>query len=315
LKPARKQLLVVFLAVTVVPATLAGWLAWRLLAQDRIMAGERLREIRESRADEVVQSLSRALAALARDARGQPALAYAPQPRPLPEAPARIFSAGEQAASAKDVLRTRLRLSQAGETAAAGCPRARGCDWRGRENGRREEALRHSSFAQLDAAAGARLRSGGQWAICTMQEAAAELKGGRNPRAWLDSGRFSSVATFTRRTPIRRALGGKPSRRGEAPPTPRHPGPPAPGPAVPRSRITWIAADNNTVLLTPDQVQRLLPAGAVRVRFASQAGKDELAPGRETGLPWTLAIALADPEKERKPSPFAASCCSGSSAW
>ncbi len=106
LKPSRKQLLVVFLAVAVVPAALAGWLAWRLLAQDRIMAQERLHELLERRADEVVQSVSRALGALAQDSPNLPPgavraigapLAYAAQPWLLPEAPAHVFSPGERA--------------------------------------------------------------------------------------------------------------------------------------------------------------------------------------------------------------------------
>src|SRR4051812_3352124 len=98
--------MVVILAVTVVPAAVAGWLAWRLLAQDRIIAGEQLREVRERRADEVVQSLSRSLAALMQEARGLPPgtvktlgapLAYDDEPRLLPEASRTVFAAGEAA--------------------------------------------------------------------------------------------------------------------------------------------------------------------------------------------------------------------------
>ena len=314
MKPARKQLLVVFLAVTVVPATLAGWLAWRLLAQDRIMAGERLREIRESRADELVQSLSRALATLARDARAQPALAYAPQPRPLPEAPARIFSAGEQAefreGRAEDAIAFYRKLAESPR------PAVRAGAWLRlartlRKLGRREEALQ--AYRQLraipDAAAGgAPAPLAGQWAICTMHEEAGRLaelkKEGETLRAWLDSGRFSlghdvyeayaeDAARWSGqpRPVVAEALADAAASR-----------PSGAGAGQFRGLwITWIAADNNTVLLTPDQVQRLLPAGAVRARFASQAGKDEsLRRAAETGLPWTLAIALADPEKEKQ---------------
>ena len=61
LSPARRQLLAVFLAIAILPAGLAAWLAWRLLEQDRIIANDRLREIRERRSDEVVQNLSRAI--------------------------------------------------------------------------------------------------------------------------------------------------------------------------------------------------------------------------------------------------------------
>ncbi|MEK7404530.1 MAG: histidine kinase dimerization/phospho-acceptor domain-containing protein [Acidobacteriota bacterium] len=67
--------------------------------------------------------------------------------------------------------------------------------------------------------------------------------------------------------------------------------------------ITWLAADSRTVLLTPDYAARLLPAGAVRVRFAARAERDEsLRRAEETALPWTLAVALADPAKEREAS-------------
>src|SRR5688500_17800570 len=88
LKPANKRLLVIFLAITILPGVLAAWLAWSLLDQDFILARERLREIRERRADEVVQHLTRALGALAQQTRSLPAgavstdgtrLAYAAQ--------------------------------------------------------------------------------------------------------------------------------------------------------------------------------------------------------------------------------------------
>jgi signal transduction histidine kinase len=65
--------------------------------------------------------------------------------------------------------------------------------------------------------------------------------------------------------------------------------------------VTWIAADNRVVLLTEDHAAGLLPAGSVRVRFAAQAGKDEaLRRAEDTGLPWTIAVALADPAKEQQ---------------
>ncbi|MCC6361994.1 MAG: hypothetical protein IT165_00630 [Bryobacterales bacterium] len=64
LKPAHRQLLVVLLVAAIVPAGLAAWLAWRLLDQDRIIANEQLRDIRERRSDEVVHKLSSVLATL-----------------------------------------------------------------------------------------------------------------------------------------------------------------------------------------------------------------------------------------------------------
>ena len=118
LKPARK-LLFVFLAVALVPAGLAGWLGWRLMEQDRGMAKERLREIRERRADEVAQTLSRALAALEQDTRRLPpgsvnargeTLAYAPDAEPLPEAPARSLRRANRLSS---TARNRKRLPAA----------------------------------------------------------------------------------------------------------------------------------------------------------------------------------------------------------
>lgn len=323
MRPARKQLLVVFLAVTVVPATLAGWLAWRLLAQDRIMASERLREIRESRAEEVVQSLSRALAALAQDARSLPPgavrafdvpLAYAPKPRPLREAPAPVFSTGEQAefraGPSEDALAFYRKLAASPEQAVragAWLRLARTL----RKLGKREEALQ--AYRQLcgieDAAAGgAPAPLAGQWAICVMHEEtgrAAELKKeGETLRAWLDSGRFSlSRDIYEAYAEDAARWSGQPRPVvSEALADAAASLPSGAGAGLFRGQlITWLAADNRTVLLTPDYARRLLPAGAVRVRFAAQAERDEsLRRAEETGLPWTLAIALADPAKEQE---------------
>lgn len=252
MKPARKQLLVVFLAVTVLPAALAGWLAWRLLAQDRIIAHERLREIRERRADEVVQSLSRALAALARDARSLPQgavkaldapLAYAAEPRPLPEAPAQIFATGEQAELRAGQPEAAIAFYR--ELAASPRPAARAGAWLRlartlRSLGRREEALQaYRRLCEIEdaAAGGAPAPLAGQWAICAMHEGAgraAELKRkGKHCAPCSTPADSLSAGTFMGCTPKMQPAGAA----GQGPwsarhwPTPRRPGPPAPAPA------------------------------------------------------------------------------------
>ncbi|MCC6361995.1 MAG: HAMP domain-containing histidine kinase [Bryobacterales bacterium] len=63
--------------------------------------------------------------------------------------------------------------------------------------------------------------------------------------------------------------------------------------------ITWITVENRTVLLAPGHAARMLPSSAVQVRFATQAAPGEsLRRAEETGLPWSLAIALTDSQKE-----------------
>ena len=322
MKPAQKQLLVAFLAVAVVPAGLAAWLAWRLLQQDVILANERLREIRERRADAVVQSLTRALGELAQNARSLPLgairsvdapLPYAAQPKLLPEASAQVFSFGEQAefraTQSEDAIAFYRKLT-ASPTAAV---RAGG--WLRlartlRKLGKREEALQ--AYRQLcgieDAAAGgAPAPLVGHWAICVMHEEAgraADLKKeGERLRALLDSGRYSLsreiyeayIEDATRwsgkpRPVVSEALADAALARPSGAGSGRFRG----------QLITWVTADDRTVLLTEEHAMRLLPAGPVRVRFAAQADKDEaLRRAADTALPWTLAVALADPAKEQ----------------
>jgi signal transduction histidine kinase len=321
LKPARQQLLVVFLAVTIVPAGLVAWLAWRLLEQDRVIADERLREIRELRADEVVQNLARALGALAQDARRLPpgavkaydaTLAYAPQPRPLPEALSQVFSAGEQAefraTQSEDPLAFYRKLTESPS------PNVRSGAWLRvartlRKLGKREEAIQ--AYQQLcgieDASAGgAPAPLAGHWAICALYEEAGQTrelqKEGETLRALLDSGRYSlSRDVYEAYAEDAARWSGKPRPVvSEALADAALSRPSGSGAGRFRGQfITWVAADNRTVLLTEDYVTRLLPSGPVRVRVSAQAQKDEtLRRAAETALPWTLAVALTDPAKE-----------------
>ncbi len=321
MKPSRKQLLVVFLAVTAVPAALAGWLAWRMLAQDRIMANERLRELLERRADEVVQSVSRALGALAQDSRSMPPgairaigapLAYAAQPRLLPEAPAHVFSTGERAefraAQPEDAIAFYRKLTaspQASIRAGAWLRLARTF----RKLGKLAEAMQ--SYRQLcgigDAAAGgAPAPLAGQWAICAMHEEAGrtgELRTeGAALRAMLDSGRYSlSRDTYEAYAEDAARWSGQPRPVvSEALADAGLSQPSGAGSGWFRGQfITWVSVDNQTLLLTPDYAARLLPAGPVRVRFAAKAEKNEvLRRAEDTALPWTLAVALTDPASE-----------------
>ncbi len=324
LKSAQKQLLVVFLAVSVLPAGLAAWLAWRLLQQDLILANERLREIRERRADEVVQSLLRTLGELAQKARSLPPetiisidapLAYSPQPRLLPEASAQVFSIGEQAefhaTQPGDAIAIYRKLT-ASPTAAirAGAWLRLGRTLR--KLGMREESIRayqHLCGIEDAAAGGAPAPLVGHWAIGVIHEEAGRAgelkKEGEILRALLDSGRYS----------LRREIyeayiedatrwSGKPRPVvSEAVADAALARPAGSGSGLFRGQlITWVTADDRTVLLTEEHTARLLPSGVVRVRFAAQADKNEsLRRAAETGLPWTLAISLGDPAKELEP--------------
>jgi signal transduction histidine kinase len=314
--------LVVFLAVTLVPAGLAGWLAWRLLEQDRVMASERLREIREHRADEVVQALSRALAALEQNARRQPpgsvtsldeTLAYMPNAGLLPEAPISVFAGGEQfefrsgrLEEAIDFYRNLTSSPQPAVRAGAWLRLGRTL----KKAGRRDEALeayRKLRGIQDAAAGGAPAPLAGQWAICVLRQGTDSLrelrKEGEALRALLDSGGFpltrdiyeayaEDAARWSGKPKpvVREALADAAASR-----------PVGRGSALFRGQlITWLAADGQTVLLTPQFTQRLLPAGRVRVRFASHAEDGEtLRRAEDSGLPWTLAVALANPVEEQ----------------
>jgi len=108
-RPPRR-LLVLFLAVTVVPASALAWLSWRLLEQDRALENQRIQERLEHAADLIAaaieQQLSRALERLSEaedalavtftpqgvKARG---LLYQPFVPPQPQPARGIFEAGE----------------------------------------------------------------------------------------------------------------------------------------------------------------------------------------------------------------------------
>ena len=73
-----RNLTVAFLAVAAVSVVALIWLGARLVAQDRALEAERLREKRESAADRVVAALDRALSADERSLLGLPGKAHHP---------------------------------------------------------------------------------------------------------------------------------------------------------------------------------------------------------------------------------------------
>ena len=60
LRPPR-HLLLLFLAIAVVLATVLGWLSWRMLQQDRALAGQRVQERLDYAADVIAATLLRKL--------------------------------------------------------------------------------------------------------------------------------------------------------------------------------------------------------------------------------------------------------------
>ncbi len=288
-----------------------------------MIANERLRDLRERRADEVVQSLSRFLSTLAEETRGLPPgtikspdapLAYSPQPQPLPEAPVETFLAAERAefgaAQTGDAISLYRKLTR------SPAPAIRAGAWirlarTFRKLGRREEAIQaYRQLAEVEGAAagGAPAPLAGQWAVCTMLaetgQPAEIKKEGEALRALLDSGRYSlSRDVYEAYAEDAAGWSGKPRpivREALADAAFSRPS----GSGAARFRgqlITWIQVDNRTELLTEDHAARLLPAGTARVRFATQATGDEaLRRAEDTGLPWTLAVALANPAQELK---------------
>jgi len=77
---APGHLLVAFLCVTLVPATALGWLGWRLLQQDRVLAHQRVQERLEHVADRIVLLLDRRLNQLETEL---PELTESPSPQAL----------------------------------------------------------------------------------------------------------------------------------------------------------------------------------------------------------------------------------------
>ncbi|MBL8294128.1 MAG: HAMP domain-containing histidine kinase [Bryobacterales bacterium] len=323
-KLARKRLLVVFLAVTIMPAMLAAWLAWRLLEQDFILMRERLREVRERRADEAVLSAVRALGIVAQQTRSLPSgavgapdhsLAYAVQPRLLPEAPAEVFAAGEFAeyrpAGSDEALAIYRKLTASPSAAirAGAWLRLARTFRRLRRPDDAMQAYRHLREIDAAAAGGAPAPLAGQWAICRMHEEAgrtAELrKEGAQLRALLDAAASNlSRDVYELYAEDAARWSGKPRPvLNEALADAALSRPNGTGAGRFRGQfITWVKVDDRTLLLTEEQATRLLPTGPVRVRVAAVANKDEtLRRAGDTGLPWTLAIALADPEKEQEP--------------
>ena len=310
-----------FLAIAILPAGLAVWLAWRLLEQDRIIANDHVREIRERRADEVVQSLSRAIATVAQDSRSLPPgsvrpldepLAFAVHPQVLPEAAVATFSAGERAefraGGSQDAIGLYRALTGSPSVeirAGAWLRMARTL----RRLGKRADAIhayRQLLEIQGAAAGGAPAPLAAQWAICTMHEEAGRLQElkqeGEALRRLLDVSRpalsrdvYEAYAEDASRwsgqprpavsEALAEAAGSRLSGAGAA--------------MFRGQWISWVAIENRTVLLAPGYVARMLPSGPVRVRFAAYATPEEsLRRAEETGLPWTLAIALTDPARE-----------------
>ena len=89
-RPPR-HLLVLFLAVTAVPATALGWLSWRLLEQDRALENQRIQERLEHAADLIAAALHRRLTDLEEQL---PALAISP-PADFPEGGLIVIFQGE----------------------------------------------------------------------------------------------------------------------------------------------------------------------------------------------------------------------------
>ena len=79
-RPPR-NLLALFLAVTVIPTIALGWLSWRLLEQDRALASQRVQEQLEHAADLVAADFEGRLADIQERL---PALAVSPPPQIFP---------------------------------------------------------------------------------------------------------------------------------------------------------------------------------------------------------------------------------------
>src|SRR5258708_27895818 len=112
-----RNLVALILGITVAPLATLLWLGWRLLEQDRMLAGQQVQQRVERAADLVVAALQRALSSDAQklaagseqwpdgavavtfrggmvEAHPKERLAWLPAVEPLPEAPA-TFAPGE----------------------------------------------------------------------------------------------------------------------------------------------------------------------------------------------------------------------------
>jgi len=112
-----RRVLVLFVVVTMVPATALAWLSWQLLKQDRALESQRLQERLDHAADLIAAALDRRLAEAADrlpslaepaadalvvtclprgiDVQPEGRLLYYPVLSPTPEPPTRVFDAGE----------------------------------------------------------------------------------------------------------------------------------------------------------------------------------------------------------------------------
>lgn len=323
LKWTRIQLLAVFVAITILPAGLAAWLAWSLLQQDIVLAREQLRQIRERRADEVVQRVWGEIEGLAQSTRSLPAgtacargttLAYSTQPRPLPEAGPEVFAAGERAEYRADGLGEAIAIYRKLTVSRSTAVRAGAWLRLGRtlrKVGMRDEALEaYRRLREMEGAAagGAPAAVAGQWAICRIYEEVnrtAELRvEGERLEALLkvaadhlerdiyesyaeDAARWSGKPRPVLREALAEAALARSSPAGSG----RFRG----------QLITWVTIQDRTLLLTEREAAGLLPADVVRVRFAARATQDEaLRRAADTGLPWTIAVGLVDPAKEEQ---------------
>ncbi|MBI4908019.1 MAG: hypothetical protein HY820_30620 [Acidobacteria bacterium] len=320
MKPERK-LLAVFLGVALAPASLAAWLALRLFQQDVAMETERLRELRDRYADQAVQSLSRRLAEWEDTARKLPpgsvhaagaTLAYLH--RQLPEAPQSLFAEGEEgefrAGKSEEAIAIYRPMTK------SPTPETRAGAWLRlgrvlRRTGRHAEAIQ--AFRQLSlvpnvSVEGAPASAAGRWAICSLLEksgATSELlKAAKELRDLLDSAplpasravyetyaedaaRWSATARPVLREALADAAAAKPAGRGSA--------------VFRQHLITWLCVDNRTVLLPEEAIAALLPRNPVRIRFAANPASDELVRRpADTGLPWPIAVSLANPDEVKE---------------
>src|SRR5712692_2670792 len=106
-----RQLLAVFLAMTIVSALALSWLGWRMIQQDRALEAQRDQERLELAADRAAAALQRRLAELEempqpnddslflvftpQGIEAKPGPVYYPFVPPAPEADPTVFAAGE----------------------------------------------------------------------------------------------------------------------------------------------------------------------------------------------------------------------------